>query len=92
MGTLGDISNLIFQAYRLWQEQHAGRTVTPQEIFDKYVAPTYQLFKQIHGDYMNTYLELRERIALEDTLSPQKPCIGSLERVPNVTVIVRNCA
>jgi hypothetical protein len=69
MGTLGDISNLILQAYRLWQERHAGFTVTPQEMFDKYVGPSYQLLKQIHGDYMDLYLELLERIALDDPLS-----------------------
>lgn len=71
MGTLGDISSLILQAYRLWQERSAGTTITPQQMFDKFVNPSYQLLKGIHGDYADVYLELRERISFDDSLSEQ---------------------
>jgi hypothetical protein len=69
MGVIGDISTLVLQAYKLLCERHAGTIVTPQEMFDKYVGPSYQLLKQVHCDYMDLYLELRERLSVDDPLS-----------------------
>lgn len=69
MGIVGDISNLIQQGYSVWKERHEGNTVSPQEMFDKYVNPSYQILKQVHGDYMDMYLELLERIAIDSNIS-----------------------
>lgn len=71
MGALGDISNLLLQVYKLWKERAAGAAVHPQHIFNRYVQPSYKLLKEIHGDYLDMYLELRERIPDGDSL-PQE--------------------
>jgi hypothetical protein len=43
MGLLGDLSNLMVQAYRLWHERHPSQIFTPQQMLTQYVEPSYQL-------------------------------------------------
>lgn len=69
MGNIGDLSTLLTQAYKIWQDARGKASVTPQELYDKYIEPSYQLLKLVHANYLETYLELEERIALEPSLS-----------------------
>ncbi len=69
MSIIGDISDLITMGYKVWQ----GATVSPQEMFDKYVSPSYQLLssKSTATTWICIFGKPSERIAREDVLSQQ---------------------
>jgi len=69
MSVISDISDLIIQVYKLWKEGTAEGVVSPQELYVKYVAPSYALLREVHNDYLNIYVELEERITMEEELS-----------------------
>ncbi len=68
MGTLADITDLVSRAYDAWSSWRAESGVSPRKLFAEYVTPSYNLLKEIHGDYFELYLELRERMELADDL------------------------
>lgn len=71
MGIVGDIASLIGQVYKIWQDSTSDHAVSPRLLYDKYVAPSYLLLKEVHTDYLELYLELEERLAMEEELSSE---------------------
>lgn len=71
MSIVGEIVELANQAYKIWAAQRNKSTLSPQELFSKFLEPSYNLLKEIHTDYLELYLELQERISLENTLSSE---------------------
>ncbi len=68
MGALGDIANLAGQAYNAWTQWQTATKSNPRELFSRYATPTYDTLKEVHRDYTDLYLELHERLHLNDEL------------------------
>lgn len=69
MTIIGEIVELTNQAYKIWSVRRAENSFSPQELYVKFIEPSYKLLKEVHTDYLELYLELQERIALENSLS-----------------------
>lgn len=69
MGLVADLSALLVQAYRIWQERRGQSVMTPQELYDVYIGPSYRLLKDLHSDYEDIYLELAERMERDEVVS-----------------------
>lgn len=69
MGVIIEVSSLLVQLYKLWQEHRGTSTVTPHELYEKYVHPSYVLVKEVHSDYEDLYLELSERINRDEQIT-----------------------
>lgn len=66
MGVIGDIAALLGEAYRVWQDQQGQRSLSPRDLYGKYIAPSYSLLREVHTDYLELYLELEARVAASD--------------------------
>jgi len=71
MTLIAEIVELTNQAYKIWSTKRGEYTLSPQELYTKFIEPSYKLLKEIHSDYLELYLELQERIVLEKSLSSE---------------------
>lgn len=67
MTIVGEIVELTNQAYKIWLTRKSESTLNSRELYIKFIEPSYQLLKEIHTDYLELYLELEERIKLENS-------------------------
>src|SRR5688572_21923078 len=59
MGILADLVSIVRDAFKALQSHTGQQFIDPSQVYEKYVAPSYLLFRQIHNDYVEIYLELR---------------------------------
>lgn len=68
MGIVAELVELVNATYKAWRDWRGGSSISPQELYSKYVAPSYQLLREVHSDYLVLYIELQERIDIGDPL------------------------
>ena len=62
MGLVRELYEVTIELKKHWQQRQDGESTDPEELFRHFVEPSYRLFLQVHGNYLELFADLAIRL------------------------------